>query len=277
MADVNSVVSDSFKQATPLIAGLIWQAVKWMFLAAAIVLLIGMFMGILTHGRRLRKERRRRDESLFGSLLEVSFGLGEVLTHLIINRIKYGSKQHDTQAGWLNDRQILAKLKAMTPSDFEKFIADVFSRLGYRTGVVGGSGDGGVDITMTKDGRRSIVQCKKFITRKVRPHDVRDFFGAMGDRNIDGKGFFITTNIFTYDAERFAEDKPMELIDGAKLVHLVRESGVLGTTSASTNATPAQKLCPKCGSTLVIKMNRNNGSQFWACPRYPDCRHTESI
>jgi len=28
------------------------------------------------------------------------------------------------------------------------------------------------------------------------------------------KGYFITTNKFTLEAERFAEDKPIELIDG---------------------------------------------------------------
>lgn len=49
----------------------------------------------------------------------------------------------------------------------------------------------------------------------------------MGDRHIDGKGFFVTTNIFTLEAEKFAEGKPMDLIDGTRLVELVRESGVM--------------------------------------------------
>jgi len=51
---------------------------------------------------------------------------------------------------------------------------------------------------------------------------VRDFYGALADHLANGKGYFITTNKFTLEAERFAEDKPIELIDGFKLIKYIR-------------------------------------------------------
>lgn len=32
--------------------------------------------------------------------------------------------------------------------------------------------------------------------------------------------------------------------------------------------------CPKCGSELVERKNRNNGEAFWGCSKFPKCRGT---
>jgi len=43
------------------------------------------------------------------------------------------------------------------------------------------------------------------------------------------------------------------------------------------NQTPeiTDKLCPKCGANLVIKMGRFG--KFLACPKFPDCKHAEPL
>jgi len=43
------------------------------------------------------------------------------------------------------------------------------------------------------------------------------------------------------------------------------------------NKTPqiTDKLCPKCGTNLVIKMGRFG--KFLACPKFPDCKHAEPL
>jgi DNA topoisomerase-1 len=38
---------------------------------------------------------------------------------------------------------------------------------------------------------------------------------------------------------------------------------------------PTDKICPKCGSKIVIKQSRFG--KFYACSNFPNCRHTESI
>jgi len=124
--------------------------------------------------------------------------------------------------GFLSDRELILKLRNMHPAEFEEYIADLFSKLGFKTEVTGGSYDKGVDVIAKKDGVEHYIQCKKFITSIVNVHDIRDFYGAVADHLAKGKGYFITTNIFTLEAEKFAEDKPIELIDGQKLIKYIR-------------------------------------------------------
>ncbi|MFH1188476.1 MAG: restriction endonuclease [bacterium] len=123
---------------------------------------------------------------------------------------------------WRSDRDLLQWLRGMNPTEFEKYIADLFSRLGYKAQAVGKSHDGGIDGIAEKDGITSYIQCKKFISSTVGVQEIRDFYGALVDRLANGKGYFITTNKFTLEAEKFAEDKPIELVDGYKLVKYVR-------------------------------------------------------
>ena len=41
----------------------------------------------------------------------------------------------------------------------------------------------------------------------------------------------------------------------------------------------SEKTCPKCGAgtRLIVRKNRQNGSYFLGCPRYPECDYTESL
>jgi restriction system protein len=134
----------------------------------------------------------------------------------IRNRFKSGEK-------WRSDREILAGLRKMAPGEFEEYVAGLFSKLGYQTEVTGGSGDGGIDVIARKDGVENYIQCKKY-KNKVGPSMVRDFYGAMADHLAKGKGFLVTTGYFTPEDEMFVEDKPMELIDGNKLLEYIKLS-----------------------------------------------------
>ena len=76
--------------------------------------------------------------------------------------------------------------------------------------------------------------------------------------------------------------------NAAELGHLLRQkAGVaapgvltapstpLPTVVAVAAETPAAPLCPKCGSTMVLrtaKSGANQGERFWGCPNYPRCR-----
>ena len=38
---------------------------------------------------------------------------------------------------------------------------------------------------------------------------------------------------------------------------------------------PTGKICPKCGSPLIMRLGKFG--QFYACSKFPDCKHTESL
>jgi restriction endonuclease Mrr len=97
----------------------------------------------------------------------------------------------------LDDESALCTLKGMSPARFEREVAEMFRGLGYDAEVTGGANDGGIDVIAHKDGKMDYIKCKKFITREVTPHDVRDFRGTITNvKNPADKGFFITTGGF---------------------------------------------------------------------------------
>lgn len=146
--------------------------------------------------------------------------LPELLSAMI--RKWKNSKRFEVGKVWRSDRDLIYWLRGMKPTEFEHYVAELFSALGFKTKTVGGSYDRGVDVIAEKDGVKHYIQCKKFITQQVSVGAVRDFYGAIADHLAKGKGYFITTNKFTLEAEQFAQDKPIELIDSHGIVRYIR-------------------------------------------------------
>jgi len=207
-------------------------------------------------------------------LFEMMLGLFVFMTIVIL--IKSGIKKFINnrkfkfQNQWLTERQILDYLKGLKPSEFEDYIAYTFKNLGYSTFSVGGSNDGGIDVIAEKDGNKSLIQCKRYNKNKVTLHDVRDFYGALAHDLANAKGLFVTTNIFTKEAEKFAEGKPIELIDGFKLIKLIK---IAENKTDINDIESSDNLCPKCGGALIIKEGKYG--KFYGCSNFPNCRFSK--
>lgn len=197
---------------------------------------------------------------LFEALLPAAF-------HKLMVRLRFRKGER-----WRTNRELISWLRSMKPSEFEEYIADLFNRMGFNAQAVGKSHDGGIDVEARKDGVVHYIQCKKFITSQVGVGDVRDFYGAIADKLSKGKGYFITTNKFTLEAEKYAEDKPIELIDGFRLVDYINKFG-RSAEQDDDSATP--HVCPKCGGTLVERTGKYG--PFYGCSNFPRCKHTAQI
>ncbi len=175
-------------------------------------------------------------------------------------------------AKWREDRDKIAWLRGLTPKEFEDYIAELFRRLGYKAYSVGGPNDGGIDVVIEKEGIKHYVQCKKYFkAREVRVGEVRDFYGALADRLATGKGYFITTSKFTLPAEEFAKDKPIELIDGNRLVKYIR----LAEPKNKEKEKQEINNCPKCDGQLIERKGKYG--EFMGCSNYPKCKYTEKV
>lgn len=161
-------------------------------------------------------------------------------------------------------------MKELTPSRFENYIAELYSKPGYSTKVIGGRYDGGVDVIIEKDGIKSFIQCKRYNKSTVSLHNVRDFYGALANNLANGKGIFITTNIFSTEAEQFAKGKPIELIDGFKLIKLIKTVGDKSDVPVVKNN---DTKCPKCGGQLIIKTGKFG--KFYGCSNFPQCKFSK--
>lgn len=94
---------------------------------------------------------------------------------------------------------------------------------------------------------------------------------------------------FTLEAQRFAQDKSFELINGTQLISMLEQAKypVIGTSEAielqfpsSKTTTPlANLICPRCNSELVLRTARrgsNAGNQFYGCSGFPRCKYTNN-
>ena len=117
----------------------------------------------------------------------------------------------------------LSQLDNLSAEGFEEFVAELFESLGYEVDRVGGTGDEGADLRVSRDGLRAVVQCKYHKNGVVGSPDLQKFLGTIHHTS-SHKGFFVTTKTFSMAAERFAGDHPIELVDGPRLVELVVEA-----------------------------------------------------
>jgi restriction system protein len=113
----------------------------------------------------------------------------------------------------------------LTPEAFEQLITNLFNAMNFDAHPTQRSKDGGVDcIAYYKKsivGGKYVIQAKRW-TNTVQVDAVRDLFGAM-DHERANKGILITTSTFGPACYKFADGKPMELIDGSGLLAMIEE------------------------------------------------------
>jgi len=123
-------------------------------------------------------------------------------------------------------------LAAMDWEEFEHLVREVFdkefSSRGGEVRVTQSSSDGGVDaVAFDPDpisGGKIIIQAKRY-TKTVGVSAVRDLYGTtMNEGAI--KGILVTTADYGPDAHKFASDKPLTLMSGSHLLHLLEKHGV---------------------------------------------------
>jgi restriction system protein len=122
-------------------------------------------------------------------------------------------------------------LAAMDWQDFEHLIREVFEKEFMSSGgdvkVTQASRDGGVDaIAFDPDpirGGKIVIQAKRY-TNVVGVSAVRDLFGTTVNEGAT-KGILITTSNYGPDAYEFAKGKPLTLLDGGNLLHLLEKHG----------------------------------------------------
>tara|TARA_R110001583_G_scaffold124563_1_gene275958 strand:- start:133 stop:582 length:450 start_codon:yes stop_codon:yes gene_type:complete len=136
--------------------------------------------------------------------------------------------------------------------------------------------DGGIDVTLKKDGKLFLVQCKHWKTQRVGVAVIREFFGVMTAAKAAG-GFVVTSGDFTSEAKVFADRQGIKLINGDSLESLLssRRKEVVELAPVPSISTPTVPTCPTCNSGMIkrlAKRGANAGNSFWGCSRYPACR-----
>lgn len=122
-------------------------------------------------------------------------------------------------------------LALMSWEDFEHLIREIFEKEfsvnGGEVKVTQASRDGGVDaIAFDPDpirGGKIVIQAKRY-TNTVGVSAVRDLYGTVMNEGAT-KGILVTTADYGPDAYKFASNKPLTLLNGSNLLHLLEKHG----------------------------------------------------
>lgn len=122
-------------------------------------------------------------------------------------------------------------IAAMNWEDFEHLIRELFEKEfksnGGEVKVTQASRDGGVDaIAFDPDpirGGKIVIQAKRY-TNTVGVSAVRDLFGTIMNEGAT-KGILVSTADYGSDAYDFAKGKPITLLNGSNLLHLLEKHG----------------------------------------------------
>ena len=122
-------------------------------------------------------------------------------------------------------------LAAIPWEEFEHLIREIFeaefSSNGGEVKVTQASRDGGVDaVAFDPDpirGGKIVIQAKRY-TNTVGVSAVRDLYGTVMNEGAT-KGILVTTADYGPDAYEFARNKPLTLLNGGNLLHLLEKHG----------------------------------------------------
>ncbi|WP_295911709.1 restriction endonuclease [uncultured Xanthomonas sp.] len=185
----------------------------------------------------------------------------------------------------LDTRTTLESLAAGGWHQFERLVGEAFHRQGYAVEETGlGGADGGIDLILRKDGRRTIVQCKQWKRQQVGVCVVREMYGLLAHHQADAVKI-VCVGSFTSDATQFAQGKLLELIGAENLLRMIQATQRVSAAQSyaksqiepdlvkmGVTANPTAPICHRWGSAMVRRINRRTGKGFLDCNEFPKCR-----
>lgn len=181
----------------------------------------------------------------------------------------------------LLERQVdLDSIRELPWDEFQQLVGEAYRRLGYHVRETGADGrHGGADLVLRKQGHTTVVECRRWRLRKVRPAMLRELQGVMVAEQAD-YGILVTTGPCTPEAEQFARERAIALLDGARLLKLLQSVRREAMNSPRPAGAGHNHRCPHCGREMVLRTaagGSGDGVRYWSCTGFPACRGSRVV
>ena len=163
---------------------------------------------------------------------------------------------------------------------FELIVAETYRREDFIVEISAGlDAEGGIDLTLRRESETFLVQCSHWKAASIAEREVREFYGMMAATGAP-QGIIATLGTFTRDAQTFAAEKGIELLDRAALEKRIAETArpdedfcAVGDwiDDFTAHARIFDPECPVCNRSMVIRQSRVGGAAVWGCRSYPRC------
>lgn len=157
------------------------------------------------------------------------------------------------------------RLANLDPLEFERVVADYYRRQGYAVEHCGTGGgrnrfDGGIDLKMYRDGKYTVVQCKRENVRRVTHNVGHELLGVLLTEKAD-HAIVVNSGEFTPNAIASARKEPrLQLIDGDQLREMLPEYAVPDAREANAVPERSQLDWPLSGPAGPAPANVRSGS-----------------
>ena len=160
---------------------------------------------------------------------------------------------------------IAERLAGIDWFQFEAVTARILRAEGWSVVMSGGANpDGGADLIATRAGRKAVVQCKYWRGVLVQPKIIRELIGTKASAQFRAdEAILFTYSACTEAALACAEENGVVIRNANSIEETIRH---LGIDRFPELLNPEKKLCPKCGSAMVLREGPEK--TFWGCSKF---------
>ena len=155
-------------------------------------------------------------------------------------------------------------LRLLNAEEFEWLVGETFRRQGWIVHETGrqGAPDGNVDLRLSRDGRRVIVQCKRWTAAHVGVDEIREFGGTLLREGMMGRdGIFVTLSDLNPAAVDEAKKLGIEWMNGAALYQRIDQ-------------VRTSEPCEICGKPMLLDRSQRG---WWFRCTTPGCRGKKDL
>ncbi|OLS33433.1 restriction endonuclease [Bacillus sp. MRMR6] len=235
--------------------------------------------------RRTKKQQRELEQGLQAIILIIAFisyyfsrniyVTGTIVIITIIVMIGLFVLRNKKEKARLRKSGI-TEIDSMDGIRFEYYLKELYLCRGYAVEVTSASGDYGADLLLKKDGKKVVVQAKRY-SKDVGIKAVQEVMGARSYYKAD-EAWVVSNSYFTKAARELASNGDVLLVNRDELIDYIlvlsgtSQSPVIAKTVPSVSSNHGLT-CSKCGSLMVLKKGKRG--EFYGCSGFPKCRNTE--
>lgn len=169
-------------------------------------------------------------KTLQGAVIGAVVGLAVVVAIMIVVQQKRAERLK---------RSGIAEIDKMEGVKFEQYLGHLFRSQGYKAEVTQAAGDYGADLVLSKDGKRIVVQAKRY-SKNVGLKAAQEVRGAVSHYGASA-AWVVTNRDYTEQAYKLAKSNNVRLIGREELIEMLLQmrekmAAVKKVNSAKTSA-----------------------------------------
>ena len=173
-------------------------------------------------------------------------------------------------------RSGIQDIDQMDGIQFEHYLGQLFRSQGYHVEVTRASGDFGADLVLKKEGKKIVVQAKRY-SKNVGLKAVQEAQASIAYYKAN-EAWVISNRDYTEEAKALAKSNGVRLINRSELINMMMKltpTAVASSEPVMETMSQEQKRCDRCGKPMVLRKSAKG--EFWGCSGYPKCRNIKPL